>query len=352
MNPQIQAADKPLLGDPAPAPLRPESELRAALDQRLADRSAPLPDLRGQRLIGFELEGIDLSGVDLSGADLSGSNLSGARLMGAKLRATVLFEANLNGAEMAGADLHGANLADAQLESAGFGQANLQGADLTRANLHHACLVEANLSEASLAMADLHAARLNEACLRNADLRRANLEHAELDGADVGNACFDDAKAREASLRLLHNYTSGSWINIDLRDVDFSGAYLLRRHILDENYLHEFRSSSRKHALIYKIWSWTCDCGRSGLRWGLFNAALVALFAVAYTQVQVDYGDHETWLSPVYFSVVTMTTLGYGDVLPMTPMAQFVTILQVISGYVMLGGLLGIVTKKLASRAE
>jgi hypothetical protein len=29
-----------------------------------------------------------------------------------------------------------------------------------------------------------------------------------------------------------------------------------------------------------------------------------------------------------------------------------VTILQVIIGYVMLGGLLGIVTKKLASRAE
>lgn len=331
---------------------RDADELRAELQARRTDASAPLPDLRGQRLIGFDLAGMDLSGADLSGADLSGAKLNGARLIHANLAGAVLFEADLTRAELAGADLRGANLADATLDRAGLGHADLTEADLTRADLRHASLVEADLGAVAASLADFSDARLDGATLCDGDFGQAIFERAELDGADVAFANFDGAKAREASLRHLRNYESASWILIDLRDVDFSGAYMLRRHILDENYLDEFRRSSKQHAAIYQIWSLTSDCGRSGLRWALFNTILVFLFAAAYTQVAVDFGDDATWLSPIYFSVVTMTTLGYGDVLPTSAAAQFVTILQVISSYVMLGGLLGIVTKKLASRAE
>ena len=331
---------------------RGADELRAELQSRRADASAPLPDLRGQRLIGFDLAGIDLSGADLSGADLSGAKLNGARLLHANLQGAVLFEADLTRAELAGADLRGANLADATLDRAGLGHADLTEADLTRADLRHACLVESDLGAVSATLADFSDARLDGATLSDGDFAQANFERAELDGADVDFANFDRARAREASLRHLRNYESASWIHIDLRDVDFSGAYMLRRHILDENYLDEFRRSSKQHAVIYKLWSLTSDCGRSSLRWAFTNMILVLLFAAAYTQVAIDFGANATPLSPFYFSVVTMTTLGYGDVLPTSAAAQFVTILQVISGYVMLGGLLGIVTKKLASRAE
>jgi uncharacterized protein YjbI with pentapeptide repeats len=350
MNPTLEA--RALLGDPPPVALRDVDELRAELQARRTDASAPLPELRGQRLIGFDLAGMDLSGVDLSGADLSGAKLNGARLLHANLSGAVLFEADLTRAELAGADLRGANLSDATLNRAGLGHADLTEANLTRADLRHASLVEADLGAVTATLADFSDARLAGASLCDGYFRQANFERAELDDADVAFACFEEAKAREASLRYLRNYTSAEWIHIDLRDVDFSGAYLLRRHILDENYLYEFRQASARHAAVYKVWSLTSDCGRSGMRWALFNAVLVLLFAGAYTQVAVDFGDDATWLSPIYFSIVTMTTLGYGDVLPTSAAAQFVTILQVIIGYVMLGGLLGIVTKKLASRAE
>ena len=82
--------------------------------------------------------------------------------------------------------------------------------------------------------------------------------------------------------------------------------------ILDQNYLYEFLWD-RAHAVIYGIWKATSDCGRSFARWGLFTGIFATLFAIGYTAVDIDYGEYETALSPLYFSVVTMTTLGYGD---------------------------------------
>ena len=49
---------------------------------------------------------------------------------------------------------------------------------------------------------------------------------------------------------------------------------------------------------------------------------------------------------------VTLTTLGYGDVLPKTPTAQVLAMLEVVTGYVMLGGLLSIFSSKMARRAD
>ncbi len=141
-------------------------------------------------------------------------------------------------------------------------------------------------------------------------------------------------------------------MGVDIRDVDFTGAYMARRAIMDENYLHEFRTMSRRNALIYRIWSLTSDCGRSLGRWGLLIVAQIVLFAVAYSFVDLDYGDHGSTIAPLYFSVVTMTTLGFGDVLPGSTAATVLVMIEVLTGYVMLGGLLSIFATRMGRRAE
>ena len=103
---------------------------------------------------------------------------------------------------------------------------------------------------------------------------------------------------------------------------------------------------------MHAIWWVTSDCGRSFTRWALWIGALAVVFAALYSFVGVDYGEYETWLSPFYYSVVTLTTLGYGDVLPSTLGGQVVAMLEVSIGYVMLGGLLSIFSNKMARRAE
>ena len=52
-----------------------------------------------------------------------------------------------------------------------------------------------------------------------------------------------------------------------------------------------------------------------------------------------------------YYSVVTFTTLGFGDVKPQTEVATIVVLIEVILGYVMLGGLVSIFANKVARRS-
>ena len=122
--------------------------------------------------------------------------------------------------------------------------------------------------------------------------------------------------------------------------------------IMDENYLHEFRHASPANAAVYRLWKLTSDCGRSLARWAMLTFTMATLFGAIYSQVNLDYGDYETVLSPYYFSVVTLTTLGYGDVLPASLGAQIVVLAEVFIGYIMLGGLLSIFATKMGRRAE
>ena len=114
----------------------------------------------------------------------------------------------------------------------------------------------------------------------------------------------------------------------------------------------DWRTQSRINAAIYRVWKVTSDCGRSFVRWGLWTALLAVVYAAAYLVVDVDLGAHPTPLSTLYFSVVTLTTLGYGDVLPRSLAAQCLVMSEVTVGYVMLGGLLSIFANKMARRAD
>ncbi len=326
---------------------------RASLLERLrsGDREVRR-ELRGARLLGADLRGLDLSGADLSGADLSGAELSGANLTGAVLSGATLFGAVLEGCELLAANLREANLDECRAERAGFGGADLRGAVLTGAVLRGAVFSGARLAGARLGAADLADGRLREADLTGADLHGAILRNADLTDSRVGGASFSQADLRGARLTGVCGFEEAAWIGVDLRDSDLRGALRLRRFILDENYLHEFRTSGRLEAALYWVWWLTSDCGRSFARWGLWVVLVVAGFAAAYRFVEVDYGDHPTLLSPIYFSVVTITTLGYGDAVPASVAAQGVAMLQVVVGYLALGGLISIFANKMARRAE
>jgi uncharacterized protein YjbI with pentapeptide repeats len=309
-------------------------------------------DLRGVRLVGADLSGLDLSGADLSGADLSRCDLTGTNLFRARLRDTVLYEAVLERAELSGADLGRADLRRARASGAGLGHARLEAARLSEALLEGATLTGADLTGAELRLARMRGARVREATLRHAELRGADMQHVELDGSALEGADLDGADLRHASLVDIRDFQSASWIGADIRDLKLTGAHLCRRFILDQNYLEEFRRRDALHEVIYKVWWVTSDCGRSAGRWALWTLYITVLFSGIYSFVEVDYGEHETFLSPLYYSVVTITTLGYGDVLPRSVAAQSVAMFQVVIGYVMLGGLLSIFSNKMARRAD
>ncbi len=309
-------------------------------------------DLRGINLAGQDLAGLDFSRCDLSGANLSSADLTNSNLSWARLADANLSKARLDGCELLGADLSAANLNECHAERAGFGVADLSGASLISARLKEATLSKAKLCHADFRAAGLWGARISEADLTAADFTRADLRDADLKGSNVLHTRFELADMRAARLLGITNFTRANWVGADIRGVDLRGSYMVRRAICDANYLYEFRTRSRYHNVLYWLWWITSDCGRSLYRWTLFILFVTLLFAFAYARVGIDYGEHATWFSPVYYSVVTLTTLGYGDVVPTTVSAQVLAVFQALLGYVGLGGLLSILANKMARRAD
>ena len=311
--------------------------------------ATPLAPVPG---IDADLRGHDLSGADLRGCDLSRADLRGARLAGADLRGAVLFQARLDSADFTGADLRGASLSEATGAQVGFGGCDLSGAELFGAQLSACSFVRADLSDADLRTATLDGSRFVRATLRGTLLTGASLRDVQLVDAPVDFASFRDADLQRAHLRHLTGYEHADWVGADFRDTHTSGAYELRRFAHDQNYLDEFYAHSPWHRLVYAVWWVTSDCGRSFVRWAAWTGFIAVAFSGVYARLPMDYGEHTTWLSPLYLSVVTLTTLGFGDALPTSVGGQLAVMAEVISGYFMLGGLLAILSNKMARRAH
>jgi uncharacterized protein YjbI with pentapeptide repeats len=321
----------------------------------------PMATAKSEDLLfhGISLRGVDFSGLNLSGADFSGTDLSGAdftraNLFKANFQQACLVRSKLTGAELSGANLSEANLEEAQAQRAGLGMAVLKKARMFSCVLRDASLTKADLSDADLRHSDLTGVRLRESVLRNADLTVSCLKGGDLSRCDLTGAIFNNADLRDARLRQITGYKKAQWYGVDIRDVNFAGAYMLRRFIVDENYLKEFRDASPLNGFIYRVWLMTSNCGRSLPRWFLWILLIVAVFGGLYSLAWsgMDSRSDVSWLSPFYYSVVTITTLGYGDVVPVSTLTRLLAICEVFIGYVMLGGLLSIFNNKMARRGE
>jgi len=309
-------------------------------------------DLRGIQLVHEDLSDLDLSGYDLSYANLNRCNLTGTLLSYSKFHKASLEQTILDECEFIGSDLTYASLNECSAKRCGFG-----GADLSRTSMINADLSDATLSRSKLAHSDLRATNLTNARLSEADLSgsiftRAKLLESDLKKSNVNGTNFELADMQGARLLGIKNFKKAKWIGADIRGLDLRGAYLVRRYIADENYLYEFQASSRLHRAMYLVWWATSDCGRSLFRWLVWLICVTLIFALIYTLTDIDYGEYATAFSPVYFSFVTLTTLGYGDAVPMSLTAQIFVTLQAITGYMGLGGLLSILGNKMARRAE
>jgi uncharacterized protein YjbI with pentapeptide repeats len=309
-------------------------------------------DLRGISLLHEDLSHLDLSGYDLSYASLERSDLTGTVFSHSILHRASLEQATLDECEFIGSDLTQAVLNECSAKRCGFGGADLSRASLINGDLSNATLSRSNLVHADLRASNLTDARLSEADLSHAIFTRARLLNSDLKKSNVLKTNFELADMQGSRLLGIKNFKQAKWVGADIRGLDLRGAYLVRRYIADENYLYEFQASSRLHRAIYLLWWASSDCGRSLLRWFVWLFCLTLIFAAVYTQVDIDYGDHVTAFSPIYFSFVTLTTLGYGDAVPASLTAQIFVTLQAISGYMGLGGLLSILGNKMARRAE
>ena len=76
----------------------------------------------------------------------------------------------------------------------------------------------------------------------------------------------------------------------------------------------------------------------------------IAVFFIALGTVFYHYVEKLTWLDSVYFTVITLATVGYGDIVPKTPAGKLFTIFYVIIGITIFIALARMIITKLAYR--
>jgi len=232
---------------------------------------------------------------------------------------------------LARSDLQGINLVNRGSRK-GF---TLTNSDLYRANLQNAHLFKIDLSGSSLMKANLSRANLNYANLEGCNLLGVSLKGAKIEHVNWGKHITQEQQAHKA--KGLENkidlYQQAEEIYRHLRQIaEYQGLFELAGHFFQKE-MTVRRKQLPKWSFkrcISKLVDIFCGYGERPLRVILFSISLITVFATLYFFSGLSFSGESLAFNPdisawenikvffgsLYFSVVTFTTLGYGDVAP------------------------------------
>jgi Ion channel/Pentapeptide repeats (8 copies) len=292
-----------------------------------------------------------------------------ANLRNKQLENANLAHADLTEAELSFAQLKNANLVFAKMEHAVISFANLEGANLSAASVEDAHLEDANLNNTILTGASFKNASLSNSSLKSASMIDAHLEGANLTAVNLDSANLSSVSFDEKILGKLLRETGFSFKKIWKRRNDLLldttvrckgvnattcyGSQRFKLFLQDQDFLEEFLETEWGKK-IFIIWWLFADCGRSLSRWAGWSLLLALSFAFIYWTLGPNSFNTQhldfNLITLFYYSVVTFTTLGFGDIIPKTTTAAMWVTVEVILGYIMLGGLITIFASKLSRR--
>lgn len=127
---------------------------------------------------------------------------------------------------------------------------------------------------------------------------------------------------------------------------------------------YEEKMYYRKHKFLFQKKRWryfeyafldiSCKYGDSFARWGLTAFLFALVMAGIYFLIDLSLplgnrmvGINGHWFDYIYYSLITVTSLGYGDILPTTFATKFLASFEVFFGFIMLGVFVNLIQKKL-----
>ncbi|MCG8550651.1 MAG: pentapeptide repeat-containing protein [Desulfobacterales bacterium] len=326
-------------------------------------------NLQEAKLFGANLQEADLFLADLQEADLSMASLQFANMSQANLQKAILNRSNLQKAmlneamlqetDLYKADLQEANLSKAKMQKANLFQAKMQNAELSEAKLQEVEFYEANLQDAKLLWADLQGAKLRNTNMQGAILSGANIQGVRLRYTDLTRATVGGIKyKKKIKIGRFTIWAKNSIESFRGTSVDScKGDAVFKRYAQDQDFLEGFKELQPAwfYRPLYWLWKISSDCGQSMLLWMFWSIMFALIFAgVFFWLGESHFKPTELTFnlqSMIYYSVVTFTTLGFGDIIPKTNLAAWWVMAEVIVGYIMLGGLISIFATKLARRS-
>jgi uncharacterized protein YjbI with pentapeptide repeats len=358
-------------------------------DAKLGGAKLWVADLAGAKLWSADLRDGRMAGAKLAGAGLWHANLSGATLVQADLSGTGLWWANLSGAKLKGANLSDAQLFQADLRAADLEGANLTGADLRLARLGGVWRLAPSGGERDILAGGVEWPRLRDADLRGALLTGATIApEADLEGAKFGPLAGKSGHTIRDELLATKDEEWKAWQGrgeawqADMRPTLAECARVYRQLKLafqhagsyreaGEWYFSEMRCVRRQMArdggrrleraalfVMEKV------AGYGEREWRPLMVVFMLTVAAALAQGWIGIMDRksayvmgpgiewpswagaERFMTALYFSVVTLTTVGYGDLQPGPVLGRFVAGLEALVGFVLLSLFLVCVVRK------
>lgn len=222
--------------------------------------------------------------------------------------------------------------------------------DLSHTNLSNCNLKSANLSNTNLGGTIFSKTILYEADFSGSDMTLCNLTEANL---TLANLC------KSTLWGTIFHRTNVSDVHWDrktkFKGIDVSTSYsneIFKYTAQNRSFLEEYKI---KYPKRFWLWKLSCDCGNSLFLWMMWSLIAALFFAFLYWLMgaeHFDTGDHlkTSFFTMAYYSIVTFTTLGFGDITPKTFSAAMVVTIEVILGYIMLGGLIAIFSTKFVKK--
>lgn len=241
-----------------------------------------------------------------------------------------------SGVPMDGFVLRNSDLSNIDLTNHGQKQGYaLTYSDMYRCNLRNAHLFALDLSNSSLMKADLSYANLHKANLKNTNLLGVKLKNAKLEGVQWGEKVrqesFADHEPDVEKKRQLYSEAEEIYRSIarEMRNQGISsdiGGFLHREMICRRK---QFSLFSYERVLS-KFIDLYCGYGERPLRLLGISIALIIIFALLHgltgivqsgELIQLNASqsllqNFNNFIISLYFSTVTFTTLGYGDISP------------------------------------
>lgn len=288
----------------------------------------------GERLDGALLRGLDFRGVKwlasvvLIGADLSNTNASNADLSGADLR-----NSRLKGLIASDADLRRSNL-----ERANCTESDLRGADLRWARLDGVTFSESQITEqTALGQQVIYEKEMKESADQNA--RQRLVETAiqtygkleELSQANSLNAQASRYYRKSKDVRRRYNWQESNYASGVAAEASrwFTGYGNRPWRVIATSVFVMILS-----AVIYPL---VGGLHRTASGPTILDSANTSSGTVGHLGVLL--------VRNVYFSIVTFTTLGYGNIEPNTAIGRYVAGAEALIGTVLLALLVGVLTR-------